>query len=338
MTTDTREKIIAYITEKQQVRAHDLARYLGIGASAVHRQLKRLVEDDTLQKVGKPPLVFYILSPKADQKREDLIAKLQYDLPTKSLKVLTDNFLSITPDGKILPGLQGFVYWAQVYHKNIPLVDVVKKYEENIVQKRTYGIPQGWIDATKKLKETFDTQYIDHLLFADIYSYPLFGRTKLAKLVMYAKQLEQKAMIDEISRLVKPMIEKIIKTYHIDAIGYVPPTVPRTVQFMDELASQLHLSLPHINLVKVLAGDIPVPQKTLTRLSERQLNAQRTIYVKDNKTPLYKRVLLIDDVAGSGASFHETAKKLRTADIGKELMIAFALVGNIKGYDVVREM
>lgn len=338
MITNTREKIVAYITKNHQVRVHDLSRYLGVSPQALHRQLKKLVQEGTIQKVGKPPVVFYILAPQADKETEDLVAKLQVELSAKSIQALTENFLSITPDGKILTGLKGFVYWVQVYQKNSSIKDLVAKYEDILTQKKKYTTARGWIDATNKLRETFDTQYIDHLFFADIYSYPLFGRTKLAKLVMYAKQLEHKDMIDEISRLVKSTIEHIVKTYDIDSVGYIPPTIPRTLQFMDELATQLHLPLPQLDLVKVLAGDIPVPQKTLTKLSERQINAARTIYMKDNKTPSYNRVLLIDDVAGSGSSFHETARKLKAADIGSETIITFAVVGNIKGYDVVREV
>jgi hypothetical protein len=41
---------------------------------------------------------------------------------------------------------------------------------------------------------------------------------------------------------------------------------------------------------------------------------------------------------GSGASFNETAKKLRASEVVYGDIIAFGLVGNIKGYDVIREM
>jgi hypothetical protein len=52
---------------------------------------------------------------------------------------------------------------------------------------------------------------------------PLFGRPKLAKLVMYSKQIGARDLIEQISDQVKPLIERIITQYAIDAIAYIPP-------------------------------------------------------------------------------------------------------------------
>lgn len=62
MTTDTRIKIMGYIKTNGQARAADLVELLGIGNVAVHRQLKKLVENGQLVKDGKPPKVFYELA------------------------------------------------------------------------------------------------------------------------------------------------------------------------------------------------------------------------------------------------------------------------------------
>jgi len=133
-------------------------------------------------------------------------------------------------------------------------------------------------------------------------------------------------------------LEKIIKTYNINAVCFIPPTLPRKLQFMDELESRLNLSLPKVDLVKAGSGDILIPQKTLSSLNERVINAQSSIFIKNIKEPSFANILLIDDVAGSGASFNETAKKLKALKIGFKKIIAFAFVGNIKGYDVIRQI
>ena len=70
-----------------------------------------------------------------------------------------------------------------------------------------------------------------------------------------------------------------------------------------------------------MPGDIPIPQKTLASLNERVINARDTIYLKSNKEFSYENILLIDDVIGSGASFHETAKKLKNANVGFEILL-----------------
>jgi hypothetical protein len=340
MRTDTRDRIIQYIAEHKQARAHDLIGFLHLSGMAVHKQLRRLIAEGILQKAGRPPLVFYILPPETHTISHATAASLSdtQQLPVKLLQPITDNFLSITPDGRLLYGLDGFTDWARIYQPNKSISYLAQEYVRVIDKKHLSMTPEGWIDATVKLKETFHEQYIDRLLYQDIYSYPIFGRTKLAKLVMQAKQSADRALISRISQLAAPVITQIIQAYTIEAVGFIPPTVPRPLQFIDELAAQLQLALPTIPLVKVLAGDIPVPQKTLGTLEERIINARSSIFLKRTIGPTYKKILLIDDVAGSGSSFHETAKKLKAVDIGSELIIAFALVGNIKGYDVVRQI
>jgi len=333
MITNTRDRIIEYITANRQARVDDLVKFLGLSHVAIHKQLRWLINNGILQKAGKPPLVFYTLISK-----EDAYKNQQPSFPKDILDAIEANFLSITPDGKLLYGAEGFTYWANLYQKNKTLLSLAQKYKEFIKEKSKYTTPEGWIDATIKLTSTFKESYVNHLLYQDIYSYPLFGRTKLAKLVMYAKQSENKVLIDQIATIAKPVIEKIINKHDIDSVGFIPPTVPRPLQFMDELEAKLNLALPKIDIVKIMAGDIPIPQKTLAKLEERIINARSSIYLRHVAEPSYRNVLLIDDVAGSGASFNETASKLKGIKIGHNRIVAFAIVGNVKGYDVIRQM
>ncbi len=334
MITDTRHKIIKYIRYHGQARAQDIYETFRISRVAAHKQLNKLLEEGLIVRVGKPPVVFYTIPPAAAVTK----ASETEQLSEYEKQVIDTNFLSITPDGRLLYGMTGFVYWTQNYQKNKSIKVVADEYIDIIQNQKKLFSPGGWIDATSKLLETFQKTPITHLLFEDIYSYRTFGRTKLAKLVMYAKQTGERLLIDQIGDLAKPIIEKIIKKYHIEAVVFIPPTVPRPLQFMDELEFRLKLKLPKIELVKVIPGDIPIPQKTLVSLDERIVNARDSIYLKSNKEFSYENVLLIDDVAGSGASFNETAKKLKNSNIGYGNMIAFGLVGNIKGYDVIREI
>lgn len=333
MITNTRDRIVDYITANRQARVHDLAKFLGLSHVSIHKQLRQLVADGLLQKAGKPPLVFYTLVSKTD-----VSLRAKVEIPKEMSNIIETNFLSITPDGKILYGIEGFINFVNLYQKNKPLLSLAQNYKKIIEEKKKNTTPEGWIDATRKLTSTFKESYVDRLLFQDVYSYPMFGRTKLAKLVMHAKQSESKSLIDQIATLVKPVIEKIIKKYDIDAIGFIPPTVPRPLQFMDEFQANLNLPLSKIDIVKVMAGDIPIPQKTLAKLEERILNARTSMYLRHTREPSYANVLLIDDVVGSGASFNETASKLKGVKIGHNRIIAFAIVGNIKGYDVIRQI
>lgn len=331
MRTDTQSRIIEYVQIKQQFRAHDLVRFLGLSAAATHRQLKRLIIDGVLRKTGTPPLVFYMLAEKI------LPPFPRVSLPNALTRIIDDNFLFITAEGVLVYGLEGFFAWARQYQSKTDILVMARGYAD-LVQTKQRNAPQGWIDGTEKMNETFHPSNIHRLLFADVYSYPVFGRTKLARLVMHAKQSANTALITVITHEVKPAIERIILEFHIEAVAFVPPTVPRPVQFMDEFAKALTLTLPRIQLAKIIPGDIPIPQKSLTSLNERVMNARGSIFPMMADTQGFRRILLIDDVVGSGASFQETARKLQARNIGGDATIAFAIVGNKKGYEVIRQL
>lgn len=332
MRTNTKDKIIEYIAIHGQARVKELSESLNIYKTAIHRHLNQLVDSGQIVRVGKPPLVFYRLS------TNTLEQAVSFNTSVKIKRIIEDNFLSITPDGKLLYGVEGLVYWAKQYQKGKPIETVAEEYAATIESSKEIFSVDGYADATSKLTENFNDSLINKMLLEDIYSYKIYGRTKLAKMVMYAKQVGDKPLIDQISDNARPIIEKIIRRYKIEAVVFIPPTVPRPLQFMDELKKRLSFSIPEIDLAKVVPGDIPIPQKTLSNLEDRVINARDSIFLKTNTQFPFNNVLLIDDVVGSGASFHETAVKLKNSKIGLNSIIAFALVGNIKGYEVIREI
>jgi len=218
--SSTRDRILEYIEQNHQARPHDLVNYFGLSNMAIHKQLRKLVLEDILEKAGKPPLVFYTLSSKLPVE----IEKLKF--PQELEEIINANFLSITPVGNLLYGTKGFIYWAKIYQKNKQIGLLVKEYAKALKNIDKHKTKEGLIDASSKLSD-FPVKYVDKLFYQAIYSLPLFGRTKLAKLVMYAKQIEDKNLIDKIAILGKPYIEKIIKTYSINAVCFIPPTLPR---------------------------------------------------------------------------------------------------------------
>jgi len=60
-----KEQIYQYIKTRQKARVNDLWREVGFSRQLVQRKLKELIEENVVQKSGKPPLVFYQLMPKA---------------------------------------------------------------------------------------------------------------------------------------------------------------------------------------------------------------------------------------------------------------------------------
>lgn len=324
MRTDTAEKIIKYIGEKQEVRPKELADYLGIGYPALFRQLKKLQLQGLISKKGTSPRVYYIpgeISPSLPKA----------DVSAGIVKYINQNFLTITPSGQKLVGLIGFDDWCKRH--NLPLNKTAEEYYKTR-QKYDRYLQKGLINGMHKLKNTFYRVYLDKLYYLDFYSIERFGKTKLGSLLIHAKQSQNRQLIGEIFEIIKPKITQLIRQESIDAIGFIPPTLPRVIQFQKEIERLFHTSLPKIEIVKV-TNDIPVAQKTLSKLSDRVENASTTIIVPASTT--YKNILLIDDALGSGATLNETARKIKDRGRVTNNIIGLAITGSFKGFEVLNE-
>lgn len=335
MKTDTANKIIGYITANKQARAHDIGRIFNIGQTAVHRQLNKLVEQGKLQKVGKPPLVFYVLT--AQTQTATITGKASI-LSASTVKYINKNYLYITPQGEMLSGMEGFQAWVTSVKEDTRIMPLSEEYVKTHSRAEASRSPEGWIDATHKLSATFSDNALTKLFYGDFYSISKFGKTKLGNLVLYSKQSQNRQLIDIAVEQVKPIIQRIITIYTIDTIAFAPPSLPRKLQFMQEFADRLDINLPKVQLVKSYKGDIIVAQKSLTGVEERITNARDTIFLKSPLSVGTKNILLIDDAVGSGATLNETAKKLMVGNPNIASIIGFAIVGSIKGFEVIREI
>lgn len=335
MPQDLKTRIISYIRTNQQARVKDLLRALSpSGRASIHRQLAKLVNDGTLEKIGKTPTVFYVLAKKKAP------TETFANIPAEAKKVIDEAYLYITPQGQLLYGSEGFVAWTSSTKQISNTGNLARSYLKIVNQHSSYRKPAGYIDATFKLKETFKEANLDKLLYADFYSLPQFGKTKLGTLMLYAKQSQNRELAKQVCLSIKPLLEKIITDFKIDAVAFIPPSIPRQVQLMTELAEGINLALPRLSLVKTKTGQVIVAQKTLSRLEERVANARDTIFLKETKVPFHN-ILLIDDAVGSGASMNETAKKIKAALLPNgqvHKVIGFAVVGSFKGFEVIQEV
>ncbi|MDD5396683.1 MAG: hypothetical protein PHW24_01340 [Candidatus Moranbacteria bacterium] len=310
---------------KKQVSINELVDYLEISRMAVSKQLSNLLSQDEVVKIGKPPVVFYML-------KKEVIKKNGSNVVDDGVqKTIEENFLFISPSGERKQGMDGFLFWCERTNQQVEktaheYVKTLKKYD---AFKKS-----GVIDGRDKFKTTFQEVGVDKIFYLDFYSIERFGKTKLGQLLLYAKQSQDKKMMRELANDVKPKIDAIISKYGIDGIGFIPPTVKREVQFMKELEKNLHEHVNKISIVKIKT-EIIVPQKTLTKLGDRIENARKTIIVNEKKT--FKNVLLIDDAVGSGATLNETALQIKQKGIAKKV-IGLSITGSYKGFDVISEV
>lgn len=331
MRTDTRDKIVNFIKTHRRVRPHDLVREFRLSPVAVHKQLKHLIGTGKISKIGKPPLVYYNYTIDLDLLRQSI------SLVDKQEPEIERSYLYISSSGEKLEGMEGFAAWVRETKQETQFSQLVSEYVKIRESANKHYSNFGWIDATHKLVDTFQDVYVDKLLYQDFYALPKFGKTKLGQLVLYAKQSQSKLLMQEVVELIKPVINKIIRQYKIEAVSFIPFTIPRNIQFLKELALHLAIKASDVKLDKVFTGPVRIAQKSLPKLEQRVENARSTIFPAKSKVS-YKRILLIDDAVGSGATLNEAAKKVKEEGIVKDKIIAYAIVGSMKGFEVISEI
>lgn len=322
----TEKEIFKYIGEKKQVKPSDIFHDFPINRQMIHRHLKKLLSDKKIIKIGSAPKVFYEIAETNQPTIEN------YFLDAKTFKIIEQEFLYITPKGREIFGEKGFVEWCKkrnfdVETKAQEFVKIFEKYKK--IKKNNL------FDASYKLKKTFGkNRCADTLYYFDFYSIEIFGKTKIGQQLLYAKQSQDKERIKQIALKIKKPLEDLIKREKIDSVIFVPPTVPRNIQFMNVLEKELNLKLPKIKVSKIIS-DIRVPQKTLKKLEDRIENATNTFLVEDNA--VFKKTIIIDDAVGSGASINQIACKIKENGNSKKI-IGFAITGSLNDFDVIFEV
>jgi predicted amidophosphoribosyltransferase/predicted DNA-binding transcriptional regulator len=341
-TQSYEKQILELIEQSGGISAKKIRTELSISEPTVFKHLKRLVESGQVMKLGKPPRVFYQKSqtqtpirfvfPTKEEFQE--VSRNIHESSIKSLSqpIIEENFLHISPEGKILDGWSGFVYWCD--RQKLDTLKTALEYVETL-QKYDQYKQNGIIDASFKLQESFDEIYLDKLFYLDFYAIERFGKTKLAQLSFQAKQSQDGRLMREVVELVKDQIVQVVQSLDVQAVGFIPPTVDRKVQFQTALKEGLALPLPHLNLIKLVI-DTPIQQKTLKSKDDRVINASTTIFVDDERR--FENILLIDDFVGSGSTLNETAKKIRQKSLVTGKLFGLALTGSFKGFEVVSQM
>lgn len=330
MKTETKQYIQTLVIERGPIGPSDIARALRISTQMVHRHLKSLLASGAIKKLGSPPKVLYRA---ADTTQPTVLPKLNQE----STDYINSHYLFVKADGQILAGLDGFQQWALKTDQHKHFQALAKEYVKVHSRHDTmYRNNLGLIDATFKIEDTFSESSLDYLFYQDFYSIPKFGKTKMGQMVFLGKSGQNLAYISKLADISSAYIKQIIDTFNIDGIIFTPHSIPRKISFLNEYKRFLGLTTPCSTLTKVFADNIPIAQKSLSKLSDRIENAQNTIFVRDENRP-FKRILVIDDAVGSGATLNTIAAKLK--DICKtEFVCGYCLAGRLKGFEVISEV
>ncbi len=328
MYTQTRLQILEIIQRHGQIQVKDLVRELQLTAAAIHRALNKLIESGQIAKKGSPPSVFYFLS-------KDSGPTTTTDLSSAEIDILNSNYLYINPTGRILKGLDGFLTWMRATQNRQKIENCVQDYIAIVNEADSHRNPHGLIDGTERFQKIFEKLYLDQVFYYDFYSLIKFGKTKMGQYLHHGKQAQDKKIIHLISEQISIPLNNLIKLKKIDAVAWAPHSLPRKIPFLKELQKNLKMSQPTIEIVKAYQGEVPIAQKSLGKVEERIQNARETMVVVPLKLT-YKKVLLIDDAVGSGATMNEIAQKLKCR--GVKEVIGFSIVGSYKGFEVIKEV
>jgi DNA-binding Lrp family transcriptional regulator len=121
-----KEKIVELIKKEGQQTIKELADKLEISSQMVHRHVKDLISNKLIKKVGSAPFVFYILFQ---------TEKVKYvEIDNENKKIIEENFLFISPQGKRFDGIEGFSFWCEkrgfdLEKKAKEYIEIYKKYD-----------------------------------------------------------------------------------------------------------------------------------------------------------------------------------------------------------------
>jgi DNA-binding transcriptional ArsR family regulator len=334
MLSQTKNKILEYLGSNSDSSTKQIIDYLGISKQAVARHLSELLQEGYLEKKGRPPRVYYSLISNSEQENETSTTD------KNTLKLIQDRFILFTPQGEIIKGIRGFEKWC--LQRNFDIQSKAAEYNTIVHKYDQYKDKNGLINATNKIKGTFKDQcFLDNLYYSEFSAYEIFGRTNIYSMLLYAKTAQNKGLILELLQNIKDQIINLIIREKFDAVGFIPPSVPRKLQLQKEFEKFLNLPLPVIKINKI-QSDIIIAQKTLKDPQDRIENSIKSFVVDDTRS--FQNILLIDDFVGSGSSLNFTAQKVRVKIKDVQKVIGFAICGtpngvvnNSKKFEVVSE-
>ena len=222
-------------------------------------------------------------------------------------------------------------YWCENQHLKLE-----KTIDEFIVTRNRYLAfynTEHLINGLAKLQNTKGIGEIgvNELYSLAFYAIERFEKTNLGCLMHYAKQGQNKNLMRTIVDEIRNRVHSFVANNQIDAVLFVPPTIKRKVQIMDYFEKELRIDLPKIT-VKKLSNEIVIPQKALSKIFERVANAKNNFIV-----PIQKKILILDDAFGSGATINKIANKVKAKNIAEQI-IGLAVTGISEVFELISEI
>jgi hypothetical protein len=293
-----KEELFEYIKKNPWDKIWEMAQFFGVTNMTIHRHITDLCNNWLLIKRWSWPQTIYQIS-KENSKLEISNISIQIRMALDSCRY------QINKVWQVSQWVSGFAH--RCWKRNLDFnLQTKQRYNYFLIVESMRD--RTWcIDATKKLNK-YGNWVLKKLWYQDIYARPQYGKSKQWTFLEVAKIQPTIKIFGEIITYIRPLLQKLIILYKIDAVCFVKPTMSRKLQIMNYLEKNLSLGLPVIAIKKV-PWFFP-PQKSLSKMEDRIINAQESFQIEKNKN-VYNNVLLIDDAVWSGATLVELAKKLK---------------------------
>ena len=300
----------------------------GISRSNVQKYLRELLDEGYLEKVGRPPAVYY-------------------KVIDNFSRVVHENFVFKDTVGYIFRGLQGLEKWTENKYTDKTLTEKIQIYEESFRLYKETRKKNGLFEISAGLEslKTHTDIYVDRLFCIDLYNTKVEVHTKRTKSAVWleaAKNPNSKRADEFATKLCNISIGAILtysKEKNIQSAAFVPPTAKRKVQIMKKLEISIKEKCPFIDYLKIKRYDpsgLLQEQKTIGTVRGRIENASLTFDLISKQK--WDTVLLIDDLVGSAATLNEIARKIKQKKIAKTVH-AITIVGvNSKKFPIVKKI
>lgn len=101
------DEILELFKTNKDLSVKEIVERLGISKQTAHMVLNRLVDDNKVEKLGRPPKTVYRVR-NADLKPAETPANINEE----EINFLNKNFLVVTETGNLLEGITAFSYWC----------------------------------------------------------------------------------------------------------------------------------------------------------------------------------------------------------------------------------
>ena len=309
-----REQILRLLEQKRDPK--ELAEVLQVTRQTVHRYLTILMKEELIEKFGTGSRVYYI------KRKPNVLA----------------TFMFLTSVGELLEGEEAFIEWSKKNFKHLPHAEKERRYIERmraLEEKKKNGF-FSLIGKLDKIKELGEALHLSSLKSISLFALEDFGKTQFSYILESVKKTQNKERCVQLVKQTLPLIAQYTKQVEADAVAFVPHTLPRKVQLMDEMKKEWvrQYDLPVIEIRKIRGPEIR-EQKTIRDIRERIENAEKTFRAMHG--PSYAKVVLVDDFVGSGATLNQIAKELKEIRGAKEVF-GITIVGEERGFSVVKGM